>query len=722
MSAEQAFSGMDPDKVLDLANRCIGAAAMVRDASSNVNSNLARVHPGEPAPYLTVLNDFATWLEQSATDLTNRAKAISVIQAVDRIPFVHLGNVVPLPAHRFPSKAAAEAKVDELLGKKKFKPGDYIEDPGKLEKLSREVAKYATDPNFAAAFVKRFGAERLVEVPRTLQFWEFQRAMTGTTSGAYHEHHRHNKKWMKDDPEDVQGILYAFSAVLATATRSADASVKKVVTNVAKDDDAVALSWLMSPDDLVFGTDFLLNAFRNGVVNRIVEENLNANNTHYQESYPLGAMRDRGLPLDPKVKILEALSRNSEAALEAVEMSFKPARTVKLSTSSGPRESKVHTAVGLLLGHGTYGDQGLAVGSVLAAANQHLHDLATAAGATAARAEDYFTQANELTLRMAHEVIRGRKEIDRVIVGLTDVLTKHHMVDLHKAVKKGEDEDFGIDPSSLSETTMQAKLIGEATGQEILLSRAQVEQLLTAVCGQPDAEAAFVEAAARYQASVIVANLNPEKPAGPAGTNHWAAELGMYIGASVNAAGNAAFAEHESELARQKRKLAVFDTVMTLLPMALPALGAAKAGVAVGKFFEAAKLPALDVEAQIKDAIAPEPTREKPLADLNEFKEEASESLRAVLAATALETGMLGDKMAVKAGVEVKLTELAQRRGDKNLHSFFNADGSLLPIGSLDGFQRQALRDWMYDPAVTQAIGPIAIDVNVEMLVKLKEF
>jgi hypothetical protein len=710
---------MDPDKVLSLANRCLGAAALVRDAARTMNADLARVHPGEDTSYLNPLNDFASWLEGSAADLTARATTIATIQAVDRLPLINFLEVVPLPAHRFASAAEADQKAKELL--KKYKPKDVIDDPGKLEKLSREVAKYSSDPDFAASFVKRFGAERLVEIPRTLQFWEYQRAMSDPVGSPYHEHYRRNRKFMKDDPEHVKGILFSFSAVLATATHSADDATRQEVKKVAADDDAVALSWLMSPDDLVFDTDFLLAAFKNGVVDRIVEENLNATNEYYRESYALGGAGGRALPVDPKVKILEALARDPDAALQATDMRIKV--EVHRSSPLGPEHFRIDNALDLLLRHGTYDDDGVALGAMMSAANRHLHDLAAEASATKEQADAFNERANWLTLRMAHEVTRGRSEIDGLIQSLTAILTTYHMGDLQAAVGVVGGQDFGIAKGpSLTETAEQAKVIGEATSAELLLTRRQVEDMLTAICSDSGAETEFIEALARYETGKIVEYLNPERPKEPAGEVDWAKELGMLTGVLVNAAGNVAFAKHESELERQKRKLAVFDTIMALVPMALPALGAAKAGQSVGKFFAAANLPAIDMSGKVKEAIASGPSRSKPLRSLNDFKEEARESLRAVLAATALETGMFGDKMAVKTAVEAELSELAKRRRDEDLHSCFDEQGSIIPIGQMDELQRLALDRWLGSDQVGNVIGPALNDASVEMIVAIKEY
>ncbi|MGH9043182.1 MAG: hypothetical protein ACRDZ3_23480 [Acidimicrobiia bacterium] len=673
MSPEPAFSGLDPDKVLDLAKRCIGAAGLVRDSARTVNADLARVHPGEPAPYLTALNDFATWLEQSAADLTKRANAIAMIQAVDRLPFISLGIVVPLPAHRFPSKAQAEAKVNELLGKKKFKPQDYIEDPGKLEKLSREVARYATDPDFAAAFVRRFGTENLVDIPRTLQDWEFQRAMTGTTAGMYHDHYRQNKTWMKNDPEDVRGILYAFSSVLATATRSADADVNKVVNDVAKDDDAVALSWLMAPGNLVFGTDFLLTAFRNGVVNRIVEENLNATNTHYQETYPLGAMGGDGLPLDPKVKILEALARNSQAALAATNDFKKPIEVFR----PGEESTKVKRPLDLLFKHGTYADKGAALGSALAAANEELHRLASNPNLTTAESDDYAKRANQLTMRMAHEVTRGRKEIDAVVQSLADLLARRHLDELHQSALRKESE---IDPKTRLDMwgTKPDGMIGMAGPEAIGLSAPQTTELLAAISADKAAAEAFMNSVASFQAQLAREAVLSGADLGSA----WAAKIGAFQGTLINAVSHVKLRDHKAAVARNKLILDSIDSVISFIP------GSKLKDVVLSPFISNAA----------KDAILPEPSLEMVQTDAHWLKQEVDVKLRALVAATLHEAGALGAPDKVVADME-HCVQSARGAGAESDPTFFrrppDGDGSLIPYGELDESQQMAFDNWV---------------------------
>ncbi|MGH8990774.1 MAG: hypothetical protein ACRDZ7_04520 [Acidimicrobiia bacterium] len=688
MSPEPAFSGLDPDKVLDLAQRCIGAATLVRDSARTVNADLARVRPTEPAPYLTALNDFATWLEESATDLTIRANAIAAIQAVDRLPLISLDNVVPLPAHRFPSKAAADAKVEELLGKKGSKPDDYIDDPGKLEKLSREVAKYASDPDFAAVFVRRFGAENLVEVPRTLQFWEFQRAMTGSTSGAYHEHYRQNKKWMKEDPENVKGILYSFSAVLATATHSADASARDTVKNVARDDDLVALSWLMSPDGLVFSTDFLLEAFQNGVVDRIVDQNLNASNRYYKESYALGGLNGRGLELDPMVPILDALSRNSEAARAAVQMDFgrKPLKVHR----PGEESVVVRTAIDLLMDHGSYDDKGAALGAVLAAANDELH------------AADKAEEANMLLLRMVHALTpphpedehpshglpRGRPEVADALRGMAAILAKHHVDDLHQAAL-GSDKSAGFGRTD--------GVVGTAGPDRIILSDPQMTMLFAALSRDFQAHEIFLKAVTAHQIGLVQKGMvtHPPNPA-------WAIELAQFNGLLANSVGFAEKTKYDEAVARNQRVVAVIDTVVSFLPG--------------GRMMDVLKSPVIDVPGAVKEAFAPGASWDRSVGDINRLRSQAGLATRALVVKTLYESGQLGTPSELVPAMEAIAMDIHGGAGGK-VPRFFHAappqgDGHLISYGELDGMERNAFNHWIETevhkfPAAREILGVV---------------
>jgi hypothetical protein len=671
---------MDPDKVLSLAQRCLGAAVLVRDAARIINADLARVHPGEETVYLNPLNDFASWLEGSAADLTVRANTIATIQAIDRLPLINFPDVVPLPAHRFASAAEADEKARELLDK--YKPKDVIDDPGKLEKLSREVAKYSTDPDFAASFVKRFGAERLVEVPRTLQSWEYQRAMADDRS--YHEHYRRNHKWMKKDPEDVKGILYSFSAVLATATHSADESVKAQVKKVAQDDDAVALSWLMSPDDLTFGTDFLVEAFHSGVVNRIVDENLNATNDYYGESYALGGMQGRGLPLDPKVKILEALSRNSEAALAAMRDFSKPIEVFR----PGEEPTKVKKPLDLLFKHGTYADKGAALGGALVAANEELHRLASQPNLPTAEADDYAKRANQLTMRMAHEIARGRKEIDAVVRGLADLLARRHLGELHQSAVRKESE---IDPKTGLDMwgTDPDGLIGIAGPEAIGLSAPQTTELLAAISADKAAAETFMNSVASFQAQLARDAVLSGGDLGSA----WATKLGAFQGALVNAVSQLKLEDHKAAVARNKLILDSIESLISFVPGS--------------KLKDVVMTPVIG--GNVKEGLFPEPPLEKVQADAHWLKQEVDVKLRALVATTLHEAGALGGKEKIIADME-HCVQGALGAGAESDPTFFRrppaGDGSLIPYGDLNESQRMAFNDWVTSKEV-QAV-PLA--------------
>ncbi|MGH9000870.1 MAG: hypothetical protein ACRDY7_15930, partial [Acidimicrobiia bacterium] len=330
------------------------------------------------------------------------------------------------PPAMSPDEAAAA--IDALAAE--YPPvGEVLDDPRLLTRLAADIAPHRHDPHFAAGFVERFGAENLVAVPRTLQAWQYGRVagrpLFDHERGLPSEH-------LERRPTDQEhrGILYAFSATLATATNS-DSLDDDVRDDVTATDDPLALSWLLTNHDIGFDTEFLLKAFEH--VKVIVQAEARRAATIGPDPLPgtgpITSPDGEALSTDPKVAILNAISRNPQAAHHLINTAAEP---ITVETLQGPVE--VDSTLDLLYRHGTYGDGGAAVGRMVAAANGELHRLTEAAGRDTDAGQDIATTANELTLRMAHEAAYGRDALERAVVGLAPILAQRHMADIQASV------------------------------------------------------------------------------------------------------------------------------------------------------------------------------------------------------------------------------------------------------------------------------------------------
>src|SRR5207302_1339857 len=166
----------------------------------------------------------------------------------------------------------------------------------------------------------------------------------------------------KPSKKEVEGILYSFSATLATASSNLSPKTRDDVLKA----DPLAVSWLLSRHDVTFDPVFLVRAFDVCVKDVIVYE-------ASQKGQGIPGMGEvRGAPplrltgwdlyKDPRVATLNAISRNPAAALQ-LERGFQP---FDLRYGGGHGTERVKSMADLLykganLGHG-YPDSGNCVG------------------------------------------------------------------------------------------------------------------------------------------------------------------------------------------------------------------------------------------------------------------------------------------------------------------------------------------------------------------------
>jgi hypothetical protein len=282
-------------------------------------------------------------------------------------PITDPGPEKPPPT---PEQVEAARQEGTRLAEEALKK-DALNHPDELKKTADALAAHKDDPAseaFAAAFAEKFGAKNMLAVPRKLHAWQ-----TGTgeplkpKAGAFLQFEEQPPR-PKD--EDVQSILYAFSGTLATATQYDDFNTD-VEDDILSTDDQLALSWLLANPDADFDADFLVKAFDRGVKDVLLKEaNLTGIGGYGKGEVPLQLVGTK-LDSDPKLAVLDAISRNPEAAMRIADIEFKPPLTIPMGVRPAV---KVNNVVELLYNGGNtttgYGDKGAAIGRLFDTAHR----------------------------------------------------------------------------------------------------------------------------------------------------------------------------------------------------------------------------------------------------------------------------------------------------------------------------------------------------------------
>jgi hypothetical protein len=703
----------------------------------------AREAAGVPAAYQAIEVE----LEKALQDILDRAQTWEDAQAADESPSLGGGLLglglndfretiakleelsgseaqpipVPQPTPEAQAPAPVQPPVEEQQAEadrlaKEYPPDKVLGDPRKLQELAQKLNEHPGQEAFAARFIEKFGANNFLQVPRTLQAWEHRRVYSGGMTPPNERYLSPDKVRDEPKPGEVEQILYAFSATLATTSTSEDLTEQQqdALDEIVKAKDALALSWLLTDNKHVFDTEFLVQSFAH-VKKNIEDEARDAANLVTRTNYATGPITGRDGELlsgDLKVGILNAISRNPEAALELTNLKFKPIDVPVFAK----KPDKIDNPVDLLYRHGKFEDKGAALGRMMKASHDQLQHLADSAGRETEQGMASLTRANEITLRMAHEAAYGREQIDRIVVGLAPILAAQHMDDLQESVLNPGDAQYGLG-KSVVEAADQALFIGKATAARVDLSAQQVEDILTAICVDPEAERTFGEGLARHQTKLITENLAQQKPAGE---GSWARNLGALTGKYVNAAGNHAMGEFEAAEARRAQQLAIFDTVVELAPVVGKAVSATAGNIVEG-VLKYATLPAADFEQLVKDIHFVAPSRDAVLNQIDNFTDELDQRVTASLGSIALETGLLGDRMSVKTEVEAEMRAQAKKDGVAGIPTFFDQDGHLIKPSELNDEQKGALGRWLHSPKVMGVIGPSLNDYKLAMLGEIKE-
>ena len=345
---------------------------------------------------------------------------------------------------------------------------------------------------FSAAFVDGFGAENLVEVPRVIQAVELV-----PRDQRQHEHDRRpahppggRDEWAGQDLEHdpVGDLLAPFALALANATYSGRLS-RTVEDEIAHDEDTWATAQLLHTG--VFGTRFLLECFRTGVVDQIVEHSRYDSagvlvSKPQGDPYSLGrywSEGEDGLPYDPKELVLNALARNPEAAREALTTALEG---VEPWDQFG-QQHEVTKPVRLLFDYGDFEDDGAAFGRAYNAAADELF--------ANPRDTDASTRAISSRSTCSTASVNGDRDLD----GVTDAPARGprrppSRGDLHPG---GRGHPTDLDGG-------RAGYVDTSEDHLIHLSRQELVDVLAVIMDRDEAGRAFLGDAARYQAATIL--------------------------------------------------------------------------------------------------------------------------------------------------------------------------------------------------------------------------
>lgn len=432
--------------------------------------------------------------------------------------------------------------------------GDFRKDPRLLLALAVDLkgAETATDQDvreaFSAGFVNQFGAKNMELVPRVIQAMESSRALSSMYSGAdmralgdvarTWEEQGVTLQDLHVDP--LKDLLAPFSIALANATYSGQVT-RTVEQGIANDDDWATAALLSQGGK--FGTQFLVDCFRSGVVNKIVRDS-----PYYEagsleqppraEPYNLGWSSDHALPGDTKQIIMEALARNPQAAHLALTQSLSDLNLTVADEYN--QRSPVDNPITLLYQYGHFGDHGAGLGHAFVSGEDYAYGKG---------------ESGSMTLRMINEVVgHNRSDMGAVTDSLGAAISAHHVGDLHTSASQfANDGGADWDPDGDG-------LPGEANGNVIGLSHVQEINLLQHLIDAPDARHSLMQGVTAYQANLA------RMHAGGA-SDDWVKQLGSFDGLLNSADEQSNLNSYAEAVQRQQDISTALDHVTSLLPL-----------------------------------------------------------------------------------------------------------------------------------------------------------
>lgn len=386
---------------------------------------------------------------------------------------------------------------------------------------------------FAAGFVNQFGATRMSEIPRAIQALESSRQLAFDLNDTDPFVLRDMAQLAQQQGLEVHGnplkdLLAPFSVALADAT-SAGVVTRTIEQKIASSEDSWSTAALLSQGDH-FGTPFLLDCFKSGVVDKIAQDSPyhilgNPGGPPLPVEFTLGWTGDHPLPNDTKEIILAALARNPEAASLALTQPID----VRAANEYG-QWSDVKDPLQLVYQYGHFDDNGTAFGKTYAAATAYLNGDTSQDHTLPFPHADY--TAGQLTqnalvqmLSDDHDGMSGFKN------GLATDLSLHHMGDLYDSALRNLPNSG---PEGIQLQGLESVANSQVPPGQLELSRDALIKVIDHLSGDDTAFSTFVHGSAAYQGALIDANTRTLPD--PGSSPEWATKIGAFDSALLNGA------------------------------------------------------------------------------------------------------------------------------------------------------------------------------------------
>lgn len=158
----QEFAGIDPALMRAMIRDLESAKSLVDDRIPGLKSQFEKA--GLPTRHIATLTGVASWVG-GELPMLNRRQGMAEQLSKENNQFGFTSPMVQTEWEGlFKSKAEAEAKAKELAGKYQ-EPGGFPDD------VWDQIARYQFDPDFAEAFLKALGPEKVAWVAGRLRSW-----------------------------------------------------------------------------------------------------------------------------------------------------------------------------------------------------------------------------------------------------------------------------------------------------------------------------------------------------------------------------------------------------------------------------------------------------------------------------------------------------------------------------------------------------------------------
>jgi hypothetical protein len=532
---------------------------------------------------------------------------------------------------------------------------DFRKNPSILFSLAlslkggESVADQTLRNEFSAGFVNQFGATRMSEIPRAIQALESSQQLAFNSSDTDPFLLRDVAQLAQQQGLEVHGdplkdLLAPFSVALADAT-SAGLVTRTIEQKIASNRDSWSTAALLSQGGH-FGTPFLLDCFKSGVVDKIAQESPyhilgNPSGPQLPVEYTLGWDDGHPLPNDTKQIVLAALARNPEAAAEALTM---PLSDVQVANEYG-QWNHVTDPVQLLYQYGHFDDHGAAFGDAFNAGEAYAHGNGQAGA------------ASRLTQTVIDQVLDHHQDgMSGLQPALAKTLGDHYMHSLYvSADGGGNGADYDPDHDGI---------IGQSNADGIDLSRRQVQNLVGTLIADDGSRQPLLHGVTAYEANQIRTGI-----ASGASPAQWAHQIGSFNGLLNSANAENTVGDVQAAEARQDAISSALGDVVSLLPI--------PPDVSV-------------VAAHVPDLVAQHwgPHGPSATVQIGDFREHLQDQLDA-----ALTSGYVDAHPDLGAAIPSQVAAMGQQPGWTPT-SFVDSSGHVLPWNQMTADQQRTFNAW----------------------------